>query len=47
MNSISYLNERKETITVRKAVTTVQYSATQMENRIVIAIIVRKEKRIK
>ena len=39
MNSISYLTERKETITLRKTVTNIQYSATERENLIVELII--------
>jgi len=39
MNSISYLTERKETITLRKTVTEVPYSATEQENLIVRLIV--------
>ena len=39
MNSISYLTERKETISIRKTYISVPYTATQQEDLIVRAII--------
>lgn len=39
LNSIAYLNEREDTITIRKTYDTVTYTATQMEHNIIMAII--------
>ena len=39
MNSISYLTDRKETITLRKTYTRIPYTATEQENTIVKTII--------
>lgn len=39
LNSVSYLTEREETITIRKNVETVNYDVTEFQNRIVISII--------
>ena len=39
LNSIAYLSDREEDITVRKSTGTVTYTATEQENRIILAII--------
>lgn len=39
LNSIAYLSDREEDITVRKATGSVTYTATEKENRIILAII--------
>ena len=39
LNSIAYLVDREEDITVRKGTGTVKYTATELENRIILAII--------
>lgn len=39
LNSIAYLSEREEDITVRKSTGSVTYTATEQENRIILAII--------
>lgn len=39
LNSISYLTEREETITIRKNLETVNYDVTEFQNRIVLTII--------
>lgn len=39
LNSIAYLSDREEDITVRKSTGAVTYTATQQENRIILAII--------
>ena len=39
LNSIAYLVNREEDITVRKSTGTVTYTATETENRIILAII--------
>lgn len=39
LNSIAYLSDREEDITVRKSTGTVTYTATELENRIILAII--------
>lgn len=39
LNSIAYLSDREEDITVRKATGSVTYTATEQENRIILAII--------
>ena len=39
LNSIAYLVDREEDITVRKSTGTVTYTATETENRIILAII--------
>lgn len=39
LNSIAYLNEREDTITIRKSYDTVTYTATQMQHYIIMAII--------
>ena len=39
LNSIAYLNEREDTITIRKSYDTVTYTATQMQHNIIMAII--------
>ena len=40
MNSIGYLTQRTDTITIRKDVGSVTYTATESENRVIIAIII-------
>lgn len=40
LNSIAYLTDRQEDITIRKTMTAVSYTATEMENRIIFAIII-------
>ena len=39
LNSIAYLSNREEDITVRKSTGAVTYTATEQENRIILAII--------
>lgn len=39
LNSIAYLSDREEDITVRKSTGSVTYTATEQENRIILAII--------
>ena len=39
LNSIAYLNEREDIITIRKTYDTVTYTATQMQHNIIMAII--------
>lgn len=39
LNSIAYLNEREDTITIRKSYDYVTYTATQLEHNIIMAII--------
>ena len=39
LNSIAYLSDREEDITVRKSTGTITYTATEQENRIILAII--------
>ena len=39
LNSISYLTEREETITIRKNLEAVNYDVTESQNRIVLSII--------
>ena len=39
LNSIAYLSDREEDITVRKSTGTVTYTATEQENTIILAII--------
>ena len=39
LNSISYLVDREEDITARKSTGTVTYTATETENRTILAII--------
>jgi len=39
LNSIAYLNEREDTITIRKSFDTVTYTATELQHNIIIAII--------
>ena len=39
LNSIAYLVDREEDITARKSTGTVTYTATETENRIILAII--------
>lgn len=39
LNSIAYLSNREEDITVRKSTGSVKYTATEQENRIILAII--------
>ena len=39
LNSIAYLSDREEDITVRKSIGTVTYTATEQEHRIILAII--------
>ena len=39
LNSIAYLSDREEDITVRKSTGAVTYTATEQENRIILAII--------
>ena len=39
LNSIAYLNEREDIITIRKDYDTVAYTATELQNNIVMAII--------
>lgn len=39
LNSIAYLSDREEDITVRKSTGSVAYTATEQENRIILAII--------
>ena len=39
LNSIAYLNEREDTITIRKSYDAVNYTATQMQHTIIMAII--------
>lgn len=40
LNSIAYLSDREEDITVRKSTGSITYTATEQENRIILAIIV-------
>lgn len=40
LNSIAYLSDREEDITVRKSTGSINYTATEQENRIILAIIV-------
>ena len=40
LNSIAYLSDREEDITVRKSTGNVTYTATEQENRIILAIII-------
>ena len=40
LNSIAYLSDREEDITVRKSTGSVTYTATEQENRIILAIII-------
>lgn len=40
LNSIAYLSDREEDITVRKSTGTVTYTATEQENRIILTIII-------
>ena len=40
LNSIAYLSDREEDITVRKATGNVTYTATEQEHRIILAIII-------
>ena len=39
LNSIAYLSDREEDITVRKSTGSITYTATEQENRIILAII--------
>ena len=39
LNSVSYLNEREDTITIRKNSDAVTYTATQQQHNIIMAII--------
>lgn len=39
LNSVSYLTEREDNITIRKNVETVNYEVTELQNRIVLSII--------
>lgn len=39
LNSIAYLTDRQEDITIRKTMTSITYSATETENRVILAII--------
>ena len=39
LNSIAYLADREEDITVRKSTGAVTYAATEQENKIILAII--------
>ena len=39
LNSIAYLNEREDIITIRKTYDTVTYTATQMQHNVIMAII--------
>lgn len=39
LNSIAYLNEREDTITIRKSYDTIQYTATEQQTKIIMAII--------
>ena len=39
LNSIAYLNEREDTITIRKGYDSVTYTATQLQHYIIMAII--------
>ena len=39
LNSIAYLNEREDTITIRKSYDTVTYTATQLQHNIIMIII--------
>ena len=39
LNSIAYLNEREDTITIRKSYDSVTYTATQLQHNIIMAII--------
>lgn len=39
LNSIAYLNEREDTITIRKSYDSITYTATQLEHNIIMAII--------
>ena len=39
LNSIAYLSNREEDITVRKTTGSVKYTATEQENRIILSII--------
>lgn len=39
LNSIAYLNEREDTITIRKSYDTVTYTATELQHNIIMAII--------
>ena len=39
LNSIAYLSNREEDITVRKSTGAVTYTATEQENRIILGII--------
>ena len=39
LNSIAYLSDREEDITVRKSTGAVTYTATETENRVILAII--------
>lgn len=40
LNSIAYLSDREEDITVRKGTGSITYTATEQENRIILAIII-------
>lgn len=40
LNSIAYLSDREEDITVRKSTGNITYTATEQENRIILAIII-------
>ena len=40
LNSISYLTNRKDTLTIRKNMSSVTYTATELENRVIQAIII-------
>lgn len=39
LNSIAYLNEREDTITIRKSYDSVTYTATQLQHNVIMAII--------
>jgi len=39
LNSIAYLNEREDIITIRKGYDVVTYTATQLQHNIIMAII--------
>ena len=40
LNSIAYLTNREEDITVRKSTGAITYTATELENRIILGIII-------